>query len=102
MRHKPNGGLTLFDPKTETGSSPKTIGTATYTRRTVNGVPVLIINAPAPENEPGDLILFAVKDGQVYGGSFRSKTAKADTQPVFNKIMANAILRAGSKLDVLN
>lgn len=88
----PNGSLTLFDPATAYTSSPKIIGSATYTRRTVHGVEVLTINTQAPEQDPGERIFFAVKDGKVYGGSFTPKGAYISSQPHLNKNMMNAIL----------
>jgi hypothetical protein len=92
-----NNKVTLWDGFT----NPKDIGTADYTRQSVNGVDVLIISAKAPQNKPGYRVMFAVKDGKVYGGSFRSKDKQGSSEPLFNKTMINAILAAGKKPAVL-
>jgi hypothetical protein len=93
-----NGGLTLW--KSYSDMTP--VGTATYTRRTVHGVEVLIINAQAPQQDPGERIFFAVKDGKVYGGSHTPVGTHNSSTPMFNKTMMDAILKAGNKPAVLN
>lgn len=94
----PNGGLTLWN----SFNNARKIGEATYTRRTVHGVEVLIINAQAPENDPGERTFFAVKDGYVYGGSYTPTGTKNQSSALFNKTMVNAILAAGGKPAVID
>ncbi len=77
-------------------------GSATYERRMVNGQEILVIKAQAPDNDNGDLVMFAVKDGYLYGGHFRLASAKNSSNPLFNKTMINAILKAGNKPAVLD
>lgn len=77
-------------------------GSATYERRMVNGQEILVIKAQAPDNDNGDLVMFAVKDGYLYGGHFRLASVKNSSNPFFNKTMINAILKAGNKPAVLD
>jgi hypothetical protein len=91
------GKLTLWSD-----SSASTTTTGTYTRRMVGSQEVLIINAQAPDNNKGELIMFAVKDGVVYGGSYRSVAVRQTSNPLFNKTMMNAILAAGKLPNVLD
>jgi len=95
---KSGGNLTLWN---FVNGKPAKTGTATYEIKTVLKTEVLIINANAPENKPGYRVMFAVKDGKVYGGSFRSKDKQGSSEPLFNKTMINAILAAGKKPAVL-
>ena len=95
---KSGGNLTLWD---FVNGKPAKTGTATYEIKTVLKNEVLIINAKAPDNKPGFLVMFAVKDGKVYGGSFRSVAVQGSSEPSFNKTMINAILAAGKKPAVL-
>ena len=98
-----NGKLTLWDPATAKTAKPSAIGSATYTRRTTpSGQEVLILNAQAPENKQGQKVMFAVKDGVMYGGSFHAASAKGSSDPLFNKTMMNAILAAGNKPAVID
>lgn len=92
-----NDGLTLWNGFNNTTK----IGEATYTRSKVHGVDLLIINAQAPENDPGERTFFAVKDGYVYGGSYTPAGTKNESSQ-FNKIMVNAILAAGNKPAVID
>ena len=95
---KSGGNLTLWD---FVNGKPAKTGTATYEIKTVLKNEVLIINAKAPDNKPGFLVMFAVKDGKVYGGSFRSVAVQGSSERSFNKTMINAILAAGKKPAVL-
>jgi hypothetical protein len=86
-----------YDPVTKVSTSPAVIGQAKYSIRTVHGQQLLVIEAPAPENDRGELVMFAVKDGYLYGGSVRLASAKGSADGLFNKTMINAILAAGKK-----
>ena len=95
------GTVSLLNPSTNQGSTPPAvIGQAKYSIRTVHGQQLLVIEAPA--KDPGELVLFAVKDGALYGGKFRLASTKASSEPMFNKTMINAILKAGNKPEVKN
>lgn len=105
----PGGGLTLFGnpsiaplPPGSSSPGPTSTGTSTYTRKTVNGVEVLIINAQESENRPGQRVFISVKEGKVYAGRLNLKTAKADTAFFFNKTMINALLVASGKPAVID
>lgn len=93
------GTLTLWS--SYQSNATKT-GSATYERRMVNGQEILVIKAQAPDNDNGDLVMFAVKDGYLYGGHFRLASVKNSSNPLFNKTMINAILKAGNKPAVLD
>ena len=86
-----------YDSTTQVSTPPAPIGQAKYSIRTVHGQQLLVIEAPAPQNDPGELVMFAVKGGYLYGGSVRLASAKGSIDPVFNKTMINAILAAGKK-----
>ena len=91
-----------WDAATNKSVTPKVIGQASYSISTVYGQKVLIIHAQAPENKQGQKVMFAVKDGVLYGGSFRAASAKGSSDPLFNKTMMNAILAAGNKPAVID
>lgn len=95
------GTVTLWSPSwqasTNQAVTSKIIGKADYSIRTVYGQQVLIIHAQPPQNDKGDLLMFAVKDGLLYGGSYRSASIKGIGEPLFNITMLNAILKAGNK-----
>lgn len=93
------GNLTLWSDYT---SNAKKTGSAAYERRSVYGQEVLVIKATAPDNRSGDLVMFAMKDGDFFGGQFRSAAAKSSSDPLLNKTMINAILKAGNKPAVLD
>lgn len=93
------GKLTLWS--SYQSNATKT-GSATYERRMVHGQEILVIKAQAPENDNGDLVMFSVKDGYLYGGHLRMASAKNGSNPFFNKTMINAILKAGNKPAVLD
>jgi hypothetical protein len=92
------GKLTLWS--SYQSNATKT-GSATYERRMVHGQEILVIKAQAPENDNGEWVMFSVKGGKLYGGSFRLASAKNVSNPLFNKTMMNAILKAGNKPPVL-
>jgi len=94
------GSLTLWSGVN--ANNPTVSGKGTYTRKTVFGQELLIINAQAPENSKGEWVMFTVKDGKVYGGTYRSAAVRQTSQPLFNKTMMNAILKAGNKPAVLD
>ncbi len=100
------GTVSLWSPSWDAATSksvtPKVIGQASYSISTVYGQKVLIIHAQAPENKQGQKVMFAVKDGVLYGGSFRAASAKGSSDPLFNKTMMNAILAAGNKPAVID
>jgi hypothetical protein len=92
------GKVTLWDD-----SMRLKIGSADYERRTISGEEVLIIKARLPDPmRSGESVIFSVKNGSVYGGSFYSAAAKNSSYPFFNRTMINAILKAGMKPEVLN
>lgn len=98
-RSDAGGNLTLWSCNS---SSSSKIGTSTYEIRTVSGQQMLIIKAQAPENGLGRLIMFAVKDGYLFGGWYQSAAVPSTHDPKFNKTMMNAILAAGKKPAVLD
>lgn len=93
------GNLTLWS---DLGPAAIKTGSATYQRRMVHGKEVLVIQAQAPENESGELVIFAVKDGFLYGGNFQSAAIKHASQPNFNKTMLDALLKAGDRPSAVN
>ncbi len=88
------GNLTLWscDPTGQGMSS--IVGNSTYERRTVSGKELLIIKAQAPESQTGDLVMYAVKDGYLYGGTHSPATSTPAPETAFNKVMMEAILKA--------
>ena len=83
------------------GSTPAAfIGQAKYSIRTVHGQQLLVIEAPT--KYPDELVMFAVKDGALYGGVFQFAAVKSLPEAHFNKTMMDAILKAGNKPAVLN
>jgi hypothetical protein len=90
------GTVSLWSPSSGT-TFAKVIGQAKYSIRTVHGQQVLVIEAPAPQNDPGELVMFSVNGGYLYGGSVRSASSKGSVNGLFNKTMINAILAAGKK-----
>jgi hypothetical protein len=100
------GTVSLWSPSWDATKNqsvtPKVIGQASYSINTVYGQKVLIIHAVAPENKQGQKVMFAVKDGVLYGGSFRAASAKSSSEALFNKTMLNAILAAGKLPSVLD
>lgn len=94
------GTVTLLDYGN--WSSKTAIGKANYEIRTVAGQQVLVILKPAPLNSDGSSVMFAVKDGYVYSGDYRSAAMTNQREAYFNKIMMNAILQAGNKPAVLD
>ncbi len=95
-------GSSTDDSTTQVWTRPAVIGQAKYSIRTVHGQQLLVIEAPAPYNDQGELVMFAVKDGALYSGQARPASAKGSGFPVFNKTMINAILVAGNKPEVKN
>jgi hypothetical protein len=91
-----------FDSTTKVVTPAKVIGQAKYSIRTVHGQQLLVIETPAPENDDGSFVMFAVQAGALYGGQVRLASAKGSSIPVFNKTMMDAILKAGNKPAVLN
>jgi WD40 repeat protein len=91
-----------YDSVTKVSTPPAVIGQAKYSIRTVHGQTVLVIEAPAPGNDDGSLVMFAVKEGSLYRGSVRSASATGSAPGMFNKTMINAILAAGKKPAVLD
>lgn len=91
-----------YDSATNTSAPAAVIGQAKYSIRSVHGQQMLVIEAPAPENSRGELVMFAVKAGSLYGGSVRPASAKNSSVGLFNKTMINAILAAGNKPAVLD
>jgi len=77
-------------------------GKASYERRTVFGQEVLIIQAQAPQNRTGQMVMFAIKDGALYGGNFTPSSVANSGEANVNKTMLNAILKAAGKPAVLN
>jgi hypothetical protein len=103
------GTVSLWTPSSSSSSSSGSSSTsptltdvkAPYVRATVFGQEVLYIKAKAPENDRGEWVMFGVKGGKVYGGSFRAAGSAGANDPVFNKTMMNAILEAGKNPQVL-
>lgn len=91
-----------YDSASQTSTPAAVIGQAKYSIRTVHGQQMLVIEAPAPRADLGELVMFAVKDGNLYEGSVRPASAKGSGMPMFNKTMINAILAAGKKPAVLD
>lgn len=92
------GKLTLWSD----GATAKKTGVATYERRILFGQEVLVIKAQAPYNDEGTLVIYAMKDGGLYSGDLQPASVKYSGNPMFNKTMVNAILKAGNKPAVLN
>ncbi len=90
------GTVSLWSQPSGT-TSRKVIGQAKYSIRTVHGQQMLVIEAPVPDNDLGELVMFAVKGGYLYSGSVRPASAKGSVDGLFNKTMINAILAAGKK-----
>jgi hypothetical protein len=95
------GKLTLWSDDTSVPNATVT-GSAAYERREVFGEEVLVIKAAAPDNRKGELLIFAMKEGNLYGGVFKSAAVKSLPQAHFNKTMINAILKAGNKPEVVD
>ena len=68
------------------------LGSASFERRTVSGQEVLIIQARVPYYQEGRRVLFAVKDGVLYDGTFEASTMARGSEAYFNKVMMNALL----------
>jgi len=92
------GSLSLYGYPTNTALN--TAGKASYERRTFGGQEVLIIQAPSYSS--WNMMMFAVKDGVLYGGDFTPSTAPNQSAFFANKTMLNAILKIAGKPEVLN
>lgn len=90
-----SGTLELYSQDVLSSSSyasAQRIATSTYQIKTVNGVQILVADLrPAG----GSQKIFAVYNGQVYGGEFNpANVARLDSSYNFNKIAVNAIAAA--------
>jgi hypothetical protein len=105
LNHSFNAGGTVslwrpssYDSATNVSTRPVVIGRASYSARTVHGQQMLVIEAAAPENNQGELVIFAVKAGSLYGGSVRTASAKGNGIGLVSKTMINGTSRPTKNL----
>lgn len=101
MTFDAGGTVSLWPAVRCTGCATTKLGTAAYEHKTVNGQPLLIVNAQPSHSSPDAQLFFGAINGKVYVGTFHPTAAIQESILGFNRKAIDDMLKANSSLPAL-